>query len=223
MNEAKRLGAICRVPLRNDTETRRRGDGEKYEFSVSPRLRVSVSYCPPKRSLRRLLPWLLLALAGAPGCANYRIGERSLYAPDIQTVYVPMIPSGSYRRFLGEWLTEAIVKRIEEVTPYKVVNTPEADSVLKVRIITDTKQTLMESYTDEPREQALTLQIAADWVNRNGQQLGQPVNVPLPSTLNSINQASNIFPELGQSTVSAEMQDVQRLAQQIVTMMEAPW
>jgi Lipopolysaccharide-assembly len=164
--------------------------------------------------------WLLFA---SLGCVNYRMGARSLYAPDIQTVYVPMIESTSYRRYMGEWLTEAVVKRIEQVTPYKVVNTPEADSILTVRIITDTKQTLMESYTDEPREQQFTLQISASWVNRNGDQLGQPVNVPLPPSLNPINQSANLFPELGQSTSSAEMQDVQWLAVQVVSMMEAPW
>ena len=174
--------------------------------------------------MRRLSLCLLLALAGTTGCTNYRMGARSIYAPDIQTVYVPMIRSNSYRRYLGEWLTEAVVKRIEQVTPYKVVGQPDlADSVLKVQIITDTKQTLMESFTDEPREQQFSLQIAADWINRNGEQLGQPVNVPLPPTLNPINQSSNLFPELGQSTTSAEQQDIERLAVQVVSMMEAPW
>jgi hypothetical protein len=177
----------------------------------------------PDGLVRRLLLCLLLALIGAPGCTNYRMGARSIYAPDIQTVYVPMVQSNSYRRYLGEWLTEAIVKRIEQVTPFKVVNSPDADSELTVRIITDTKQALMESFTDEPREQQFTLQISANWVNRNGEQLGQPVNVPLPPTLNPIDQSSNLFPELGQSTTSAEQQDVERLAVQVVSMMEAPW
>ncbi|HET6884014.1 MAG TPA: LPS assembly lipoprotein LptE [Pirellulales bacterium] len=171
----------------------------------------------------RLLLTLVLALLGAPGCANYRIGSRSIYAPDIQTVYVPMIQSNSYRRELGQWLTEAIVKRIEEVTPYKVVSSPDADSILRVRVLTDSKQTLMESFTDEPREQQFNMQIAADWMNRNGQQIGQPVNVPLPPSLNPIDQSSNLFPELGQSVVSAEENEIRRLAQQVVSMMEAPW
>jgi hypothetical protein len=167
---------------------------------------------------------LLLTLVSNSGCANYRMGARSIYAPDVQTVYVPMIPSNSYRQFLGEWLTEAVVKRIEQVTPYKVVpRREEADSVLTVRINSDMKQVLMESFTDEPRELALTMQVSADWVNRNGQQLGQPVNVPLPPTLNPIDQSANVYPELGQSVSSGEMRDVQQLAVQIVSMMEAPW
>ena len=171
------------------------------------------------------LTWIVpLLLLAASGCANYRMGARSIYAPDIQTVYVPMIQSNSYRQFLGEWLTEAIVKRILEVTPYTVVPTAEqADSVLTVRLNSDMKQVLMESFTDEPRELQFTLQVSADWINRNGQQLGQPVNVPLPPTLNPINQSSNLYPELGQSVSSAEQRDVQQLAIQIVSMMEAPW
>jgi hypothetical protein len=171
----------------------------------------------------RLTCWLPLLLMLSTGCANYRMGARSAYAPDIQTVYVPMIESNSYRRYLGEWLTEAIVKRIEQVTPYKVVNTPDADSILTCRVITDTKQMLMESFTDEPRELQFTMQVSANWINRSGDQLGQPVNVPLPPALNPIDQSSNLFPELGQSVSSAEMQDVQRLAVQVVSMMEAPW
>lgn len=178
--------------------------------------RIAICNSPP-------LAFALLLLVATTGCANYRMGARSLYAPDIQTVYVPMIPSNSYRRYLGEWLTEAIVKRIEQVTPYKVVSSPDADSILTCRIITDTKQTVMESFTDEPREQQFSLQVSADWTNHNGKQLGQPVNVPLPPSLNPISQSANLFAELGQSVSSAEMQDVQLLAVQIVSMMEAPW
>ncbi|MBI3461837.1 MAG: hypothetical protein HY000_02090, partial [Planctomycetes bacterium] len=64
------------------------------------------------------------------GCAGYRIGSRSLYPPDICTVYVPVFESASFRRNLGERLTEAVCKQIEDATPYKLVNGPEADSIL---------------------------------------------------------------------------------------------
>ena len=74
------------------------------------------------------------------GCIGYQVGTGSLYAPDVATVYVPMIESDSYRRDLGERLTEAVVKEIELKTPYKVVNTPNADSILSARLISDTRQ-----------------------------------------------------------------------------------
>ena len=53
------------------------------------------------------------------------------YPKDIHTVYVPIFESASFRPDLGERLTKAVVKRIEEVTPLKVVNSAgDADSVL---------------------------------------------------------------------------------------------
>src|SRR6266481_1806454 len=81
----------------------------------------------------------IVMLAGG-GCAGYRFGAASLYPPDIQTVYVPVFESNSFRRNLGEWLTEAVCKEIELKTPYKVVGTPNADSVLTGKITSDTKR-----------------------------------------------------------------------------------
>ena len=50
----------------------------------------------------------VLALAGlaCSGCAGYQLGSQSLYPPDIHTVYVPIIESDSFRRYLGERLTD---------------------------------------------------------------------------------------------------------------------
>ena len=85
------------------------------------------------------------------GCAAYHVGTQSLYAPDVATVYVPMIESDSYRRDLGERLTEAVVKEIELKTPYKVVGTPAADSILQIRLLGDTRKTLAQNRFDDPR------------------------------------------------------------------------
>ncbi|HEY2880798.1 MAG TPA: hypothetical protein VGJ15_00140, partial [Pirellulales bacterium] len=74
------------------------------------------------------------------GCAGYHIGNASLFPPDVSTVYVPMVESASFRPDLGEALTEAICKQIEKETPYKVVGNPNADSILTVKLVTDTKR-----------------------------------------------------------------------------------
>src|SRR5690242_14757887 len=71
------------------------------------------------------------------GCAGYQLGNRALYRPDIRTVHVPVVQSDSYRRYLGERLTEAIVKEVELRTPYKVVDEASADSVLTVKLVSD--------------------------------------------------------------------------------------
>jgi hypothetical protein len=174
---------------------------------------------------RRRFAWLVVAspLAAMLGCANYRMGARSLYPPDIETVYVPVIESNSYRRNLGEWLTEAVVKEIENVSPLKVVNTPEADSVLSCRIVSDTKQIAMESQTDEGRELQVTFQVSVSWVDRKGDLIRPSQAIPGPVALSTIQNTANMFPEIGQSITSAQQTAIKRLAQQIVSMMEAPW
>src|ERR1700749_791448 len=91
---------------------------------------------PRRTALRELFVAVVaLPLVGLVGCVGYHVGTASLYSPDVATVYVPMIESDSYRRDLGERLTEAVVKEIELKTPYKVVNSPDADSVLTERLI----------------------------------------------------------------------------------------
>ena len=107
--------------------------------------------------MRFLFPLLTLPMTLLPGCTGlggYQVGSHSLFGPDIQTVYVPFVESDPTRRHLAERLTEAICKRIEERSPYKVVARPSADSVLECRIV-DKKQrvALVDSYND-PRQKS---------------------------------------------------------------------
>ena len=95
---------------------------------------------------------LLLILGGSLGCAGYQWGAASLYPTDIRTVHVPLVASNSFRRQLGERLTEAIAKQIEQDTPYKVVNQTNADSVLRGRIVSERKRVLVENANDNPRD-----------------------------------------------------------------------
>ena len=60
---------------------------------------------------------MLLCAISICGCQGYKLGSLDLYRPDIRTVYIPMIQSDSYRKGLGEQLTEAVVKEIEAKTP----------------------------------------------------------------------------------------------------------
>ncbi len=50
-----------------------------------------------------------------------------------------------FRPDLGVRLTEAIQKRIDERTPYKVSSDPNADSVMEVRLTTDSKRVVTEN------------------------------------------------------------------------------
>jgi hypothetical protein len=164
---------------------------------------------------------LLLALT-LPGCAGYQVGNRSLYAPDIRTVYVPMFESASLRRGLGERLTEAVVKEIELKTPYKVVGSPNADSVLSGSITSEIKRVTIEGPFDDPRQTELNLVVQVTWVDRRGDTI-QAGAVPLPPAVADVEQSAKVVPEVGQSIATGHQQAIQRLAEQIVGLMEIPW
>jgi len=157
------------------------------------------------------------------GCASYQVGSESLYAPDVATVYVPMIESDSYRRDLGERLTEAVIKEIELKTPYKVVGTPDADSILSVRLLGDSRHLLAENSFDDPRLSESAVYSEVSWLNRRRLPMTPAQTFPLPPELVGIDQTANLVPEAGQSVASSQQQAIERLAQQIVGTMESPW
>ena len=174
----------------------------------------------PARALRLVLAGMLLC---ALGCAGYRTGAASLYPPDIQTVYVPIFESDSFRRTLGERLTEAVMKEIELKTPYKVVGSPQADSVLTGRIVNDTKRVIVEDPRDQPRNVEVSLVVQVSWTDRKGAMICDGGTVALPPSVVQIAQTGTLVPEFGQSVVTSQQQAIDRLAQQIVALMEAPW
>jgi hypothetical protein len=170
----------------------------------------------------RCLALVSLLLLAASGCAAYRIGSRTLYGPDVNTVFVPMIESDSFRRDLGERLTEAVCKEIEAKTPYKVVGTPDADSVLVARLVSDTKRVVVENQNDDPRVVEIALFCEVNWYNRRREPLGPGGTMALPPEL-GINQTAPMLAEAGQSVATQQQQAIQRLAEQIVATMEEPW
>jgi hypothetical protein len=165
----------------------------------------------------------LLLVALFAGCVGpYRIGHDSLYPVDVKTVYVPMFESESFRRHLGEKLTEAVCKQIETDTPFKVVSSPNADSVLSGRIVSDTKRTIIENSFDDPRNTEYNVQILVTWANRKGDLIHESA-VTVPPALIDMGGRSDIVPEFGRSVASEQQAAIDRLAGQIVGLMEAPW
>jgi hypothetical protein len=177
------------------------------------------------RALRVLrgYPFLLLSFLLLSGCAGYQIGNQSLYPPNIHTVYVPMFTSNSFRRNLGERLTEAVVKQIETKTPFKVVSDPNADSVLTGRIVGETKKVLVPDLTGDARESEVDMRVEVTWTDNKGGVLRAPGSLPCPSELASISGTADVVPEVGQSIATAQQQAICRMAEQIVGLMEKPW
>jgi len=169
------------------------------------------------------IPLSLVLLSSFAGCAGYQIGQRSLYRPDIRTVHVPIVQSDSYRRYIGERLTEAVVKQIELKTPYKVVDAESADSVLNVHLVSDSKRALANNRFSEPRDIESDYFVQVSWVDRRGGLIMGPDGSPAPPLLLNIGQSTHFVPEGGQSLSTAQQEAITRLAQQIVGQMELAW
>jgi len=174
-------------------------------------------------ALRALVCAATGGLLSLHGCARYRFGAASLYPPDIQTVYVPVFESNSFRRNLSEWLTEAVCKEIELKTPYKVVGSPKADSILTGKLISDTKRVIIEDAYDFPREVEANIAVEVRWVNRKGDLINPSGAVPLPGDLVTLSAPGTQVAEFGQSLSTAQLQSIQSLSRQIVSLMESPW
>jgi hypothetical protein len=195
-------------------------------FKVEPTLRAdSILSCNEVRhgALQGAALLGISTILLASGCASYRVGSASLYAPDVATVYVPMIESDSFRRDLGERLTEAVIKEIQLKTPFNVVGTPDADSIMSVRLVGDSKRVILESRNDDPRAIEVGRAVVVTWLNRRRDPICMPRTIDLPAELMSIRQTATLIPEAGQSSVTAGQQALERLAQQIVSTMEEPW
>jgi hypothetical protein len=158
------------------------------------------------------------------GCAGYQVGNQSLYPSHIHTVCVPMFESTSLRPYLGERLTEAVVKEIELKTPYKVVGNPDlADSVLSGRITGEAKHLVVANRYNLPRQVEVDLKVQVQWVDRQDNMIRRPGTVALPPELVTVSESALATPEVGQSISTAQLEAIHRLAQQIVGMMENQW
>jgi hypothetical protein len=158
------------------------------------------------------------------GCAGYQLGERTMFRPDISTVYIPTIRSDSFRRNLGERLTEAVVKELESKSSYKVVADPNADSTLQIRLVSDTKRVIVNNQFSDVRDAEVDFFVQVSWINQRGDLLAtNPQGLPIPPILSNVGEDANFIPEAGQSISTAQQEVINRLAAQIVGMMEAGW
>jgi len=106
---------------------------------------------PVELIVRKSILWLTIGLlAWLPGC-GYATGRP--FPTDIQTIHVEMFQSKEFRRELEFRLTEAVVKRIEMDTPYRIADRNKADALLTGEILRVENRTFGEDFeTDLPRE-----------------------------------------------------------------------
>jgi len=177
------------------------------------------------RRVRQSLPTLRLIVLGlvlatlAPGCKFSGYSIRAPYDTRIKTVYVPVFKSITFRRDINIMLTEMVQKEIERRTPYKVVNDEsEADSTLEGTVNFSDKNVMVENPFNLPRQLTSTMIVVATWTdNTIAKEDRKPPNPAV------IAETFNFYPEIGESSQAAFYRTCEKLAVQIVNMMEEPW
>ena len=164
------------------------------------------------------LPAALVCLALA-GC-GYQFGHLS--DPTIRSVAVPTFESTADRRGIELQLTEAVVKQIQTRTPFRLAHESTADTILRGRVVGVRKRGLSRTITDDPREAEFALAVEVTWEDRRGQVLGSRT-VPIAPDVVPVLSTGTQAVELGQTRATAQQEAVERLARQVVDLMELPW
>ena len=176
-----------------------------------------------KRTLFFRCTLLFLGLLCAGGCASYHFGNQGLFSSQVQTVGVSICGNETWRRGYGERLTEALVREIENRSPYKVVPASRADTVLMVKIVSERKNVTFQNNWMDPREMTMDIVIEAQWIDRRTRELRQSQNINLESLMVQMSAGSLMVAEAGQSNATTSQKILCTLAQQIVGMMEVAW
>ena len=128
-----------------------------------------------------------------------------------------MFDTGSFRRGHEYVLTDAICKRIESQTPYKIVSDmDQADTVLSGRMSGVSTHVLAgERYSGTPLEREASVRITVSWKNlKTGELLINNESVDAFVSYSTL---------LGQDFDYAAKVTVNRAAERIVELMEVSW
>jgi hypothetical protein len=122
-----------------------------------------------------VLALLCLIAVGTGGCGfTGGYSNDSLYPSDVTSVYLEMFDNRTFRRGVEYDLTDALAKRIEAETPYKIISDSDrADTILTGQIVSIREQTLsVERETGLVLEKQVELRAVVSWENlRTGELL----------------------------------------------------
>ena len=172
--------------------------------------------------LATLSSLLVAAVAGlaASGC-GYTIGNA--FQHNVQTVYVPIATSEDFRRGPEFQLTEAVQKRIQQRTPFRLSKDEGADTKLTMKIKNIRKSVLGTTAQNDARELQVQYAVEVTWEDlRTGRILAQN-KVSIEPEVTRLFASGEFAPELGQSLATGTQEAIDKMARQVVDMMEAPW
>ena len=156
-------------------------------------------------------------LVGGCGKSQGGYSNQWLYPTNVQTVYVEMFENTTFRRGLEYELTDAVAKRIEAETPYKIISDRDiADSVISGKIVSISDQILsMERQTGRPLEEQASIIAVVNWKNlKTGQLLVENARV---------SEAMSYTEWLDQGFDYGSTVATNRLAERVVERMQVKW
>ncbi|QDU63183.1 hypothetical protein Pan216_40580 [Planctomycetes bacterium Pan216] len=168
-------------------------------------------------------PLVSLLLAGTfLVCSGCGYTTRGLYPQNVRTVAVPIFTSDGLRRDLEFPLTERVMQSIESQTPFKVVDSGDADTLLRGRITSFFKSPYGEDAFDNPRGGVMNVTVQVTWIdNTTGNVIAEgTINAPQSLTLQAIGAFAI---DTAQSNATADQIAIENIADQIVTLMQNPW
>ena len=176
---------------------------------------LSVCYTPLSSGVRL---WLCLFCLGLCGCAGrWGYSNDSLFPENVRSVCLKMFDNQSFRRGIEYDLSDALAKRIELETPYKIVSDAgRADTVISGQIISISEFALStDREIGSVLEKEVELQAVVDWKNlKTGQLLIDHQEV---------RAAASYSPYQMQDFKYASSLAANNLARKIVELMERKW
>ena len=156
-----------------------------------------------------------LSLCGCTIMQGY--SNESMFPKDVKSVYVEMFDNQTFRRGVEYELSDALAKRIEAQTPYKIVsNSDRTDTVISGQITTIREQTLsVERDTGRVLEKQVELRAVVNWENlKTGKIMIDNKSVSATATYSEYQTQEFKYA----STLAAN-----NLARKIVELMENQW
>jgi hypothetical protein len=130
------------------------------------------------------------ALCGCESAGHFTVfgyTTKPNYDESVRTVHVPIFENISFHRGIEFDLTRAVIREIEQKTPYKVVGDRcRADTELSGVILNANKNLLNRNQLNEVREAEIVVTVSLVWKDlRTGEILSRP------------GQAPNVYPTPG--------------------------
>ncbi|MHC4738025.1 MAG: LPS assembly lipoprotein LptE [Planctomycetota bacterium] len=152
------------------------------------------------------------------GCGEMEgYSSESLFPEDVDSIYVQMFDNRSFRRGVEYELSDALAKRIEAETPYKIISSRDrADTIISGQIVQITESVLSsERQIGRALEKEVQLQAVVNWKNlKTGELLIKNKSVNASATYSEWQNQGFSYA----STLAAN-----NLARRIVELMEKEW